>query len=40
MFEELFTDKELEIIDEITKDMEPETKLATVFLIAIKEGRF
>jgi hypothetical protein len=36
----LFSTEELEIMDEITQDMGPEIKLATVFLIAIKEGRF
>jgi hypothetical protein len=37
--ERLFSTKELEIMDEITQAMDSETKLATVFLIAIKEGR-
>ena len=36
----MFTEEEYKILEEITKDMDAETKEATIILIAIKEGRF
>jgi hypothetical protein len=36
----MFTEEELKIIDEITKEFDEETKEAFIILLAIKEGRF